>query len=583
MLGRNRLGTSSGRRQPTVLNGYVTLVAVAGLAVLGLALHEGWATFRQPSLALWVLVALAVGTEVAPVSSHPWLPNFHSSTTSTPFVLAVLAQWNGAAAVIAGAVSSALGDLTHRLPLKKVVFNVGQYSLMYGTMAVVYRALGGTQPFELSGWQVLALLVAGAAGALVNVLATRTVLVLDHPAPLPTALLHLVTMEAQSWAGELGIGIVVLLIAQRVPLLTLLLVLPLLPIHSAFQAAASAQARHAEADAARAEAESARAEAEAARAEAERARAEAEAASTEAEAARAGAEAGRAQAEQVAEERARLIEASGNLIRRMEEVDRQKDELLAAVSHELRTPASSILGVVRTLTQRADRFSSDQYLELLGLVLEQAEQLDRLIGQLLLAAKLQQPQFVADSTTLELVDVATLVRRAGQLAALTYPDRPVDVAAADGLPVRVDRRVVAQVLGNLIGNAAKHTPAGTPVWIELERRGSFAVIAVEDRGPGVSQQHRNEVFERFTQLDAAAELAKSAGGVGLGLYIARQLARAQGGEVLAVDPSRPDRGARFELRLPLAAPTPAPDAPPSGGLASGGGGRGRVAGGRAAP
>src|SRR6266536_4077563 len=337
MLGRNRLGTSSGRRQPTVLNGYVTLVAVAGLAVLGLALHEGWATFRQPSLALWVLVALAVGTEVAPVSSHPWLPNFHSSTTSTPFVLAVLAQWNGAAAVIAGAVSSALGDLTHRLPLKKVVFNVGQYSLMYGTMAVVYRALGGTPPFELSGWQVLALLVAGAAGALVNVLATRTVLVLDHPAPLPTALLHLVTMEAQSWAGELGIGIVVLLIAQRVPLLTLLL---LLPIPSAFQAAASAQARHAEADAARAEAESARAEAEAARAEAERARAEAEAASTEAEAARAGAEAGRAQAEQVAEERARLIEASGNLIRRMEEVDRQKDELLAAVSHELRTPAS---------------------------------------------------------------------------------------------------------------------------------------------------------------------------------------------------------------------------------------------------
>ena len=547
MLGRPRL------RVPSSLSGYVTVVAVAGLAVLAIALQQGWATFTQPSPALWVLTAVALATELAPVSDDLALPYALGRTTSTPFVIAVLAQWGGAPAVIVGAASTLVGDAVNRRSPRKLAFNLGQYSLMYGAMAVVYRALGAGQPFELGGRQVLALVLAGAAGAVVNVVATEVVCRLEPDTAPRATLPQVLSAEARSWAPELGIAIVVVLVSQRMPLLTPVLVLPLLPIRSAFRATADAQARRAEAEAARAEAEAAR-----------------------------------GHAEQIAEERARLIQTRNILIRSMKEVDHQKDELLASVTHELRTPASSILGVVRTLTQDPDRFSPPEYLELLGLVLEQAEQLDRLIGQLLLAARLEQPQFVADPTTLELVDAAALVRRAGQLAALTYPDRPVRVQECEGLAVRADRKVVAQVLANLVGNAAKHTPPGTPIWIDLERRANLAVLAVEDCGPGVPPQLRAQVFERFTQLRDAERQAGEGGGFGLGLYIARQLARAQGGEVLAVDPSRAGGGARFELRLPLVdadVPATAGGGGPAAqaGLPSPGGGRGRVAGGLPAP
>jgi signal transduction histidine kinase len=76
------------------------------------------------------------------------------------------------------------------------------------------------------------------------------------------------------------------------------------------------------------------------------------------------------------------------------------------------------------------------------------------------------------------------------------------------------------------------------------------VLAVEDSGPGVPPADRERIFERFTQLDSGA--TRRAGGVGLGLYIARQLADAQGGELRLADPAPPGQGARFELRLPMA-------------------------------
>jgi signal transduction histidine kinase len=106
------------------------------------------------------------------------------------------------------------------------------------------------------------------------------------------------------------------------------------------------------------------------------------------------------------------------------------------------------------------------------------------------------------------------------------------------------------VLGNLLDNAAKYSPNHRPVRLEATRLGGLAVLAVTDRGPGVSPADRERVLERFTQLDSGA--TRRAGGVGLGLYIARQLANAQGGELRCTDPVPPGQGARFELRLPLA-------------------------------
>jgi signal transduction histidine kinase len=540
MLGRLRFGA------PSRLDSYVAVVVAAGAAALGIAAVQGWRCFAEPSLGLWTLVALALLTEVTLVSNNPVLPHVQRRTTSAAFVIAVLAQWGGAPAVLLGAASSLVGDAAARRPPRKAAFNAAQYALLYGAMALVYRALGGVQPFELRPSGLLALGVGVAAGAAVNLLVAQLASRLERHNPSPTTVARILVGEVQSWAAELGIGVAAVLVAQRMPLLTVTLVLPLLPIHAAFRAVAEAQRRRAEAEAARAEAEAAR-----------------------------------GQAEQVAAERARLIEARERLIVRLRQLDRQKDELLARVSRELRTPASSILSMVRTLAQDPDRFSRQESLELLLLVMDQAQRLDGLIGQLLLAARLEQPQFDIDPATLELADAAVLARRAGQLAGLTYPDRPVEMRVADRLPVRVDRRMVSLIVGDLIGNAAKHTPPGTPIWIDLERRGGLAVLGVEDGGPGVPPELRATVFERFTQLDDdEGPQGESAGGIGLGLYIARQLARAQGGEVLATDPARPGGGARFELRFPLAAePDGGPGDPPAE-PPSAGGGRGRVAGSR---
>jgi signal transduction histidine kinase len=117
------------------------------------------------------------------------------------------------------------------------------------------------------------------------------------------------------------------------------------------------------------------------------------------------------------------------------------------------------------------------------------------------------------------------------------------------LPVRAAPEAVLQVLGNLLDNAAKYSPDHGPVRLEATRYGPMAVLAVEDTGPGVPAADRERIFERFTQLDSGA--TRRAGGVGLGLYIARQLAAGQDGELVVCDPALGGQGARFELRLPL--------------------------------
>jgi signal transduction histidine kinase len=531
MVGRRLMAIPPGRGKIRPLNVYMTAVSAAGLVVFGLALTHAAPAAGHAQAALWLLAALVLVLQAAPFSVQPWVGGVFS--TSSPFALAMLLGWGAGPATVALGLGTALGAMRLRQSPAKLLFNVGQQVLAIAAAGAVYRLLDGGRPFHFTSGQLLSFAAAGLAAVVVNIVLVRGAMALQGLAPFTSMRRN--RFDAWAAAIELGMAVVVLLIAQQVPWLLVVLAVALVaPIHVAARAALDADARRAEAETARAEAEGARSQAEAAQAEAEEARAEAEA--------------GRAAAEQVARERERLIDASNSLIRRLEEVDRHKDEMLAAVTHELRTPASSILGVARTLGQAGDRLSAEQQQQFLGLILEQAEQLDQLISQLLLAAKLQQPQFVADPTTRELTDLAELTRRAGQLATLTYPDRDVTVESGERLPVQVDRKVVAQILGNLVGNAATHTPPSTPIWIEAKRRGGLAVVAVQDRGPGVPVHERARVFERFTQLNGTETGPK--GGVGLGLYIARQLARAQGGEVLAVDPEE-EGGACFELRLPM--------------------------------
>jgi signal transduction histidine kinase len=189
------------------------------------------------------------------------------------------------------------------------------------------------------------------------------------------------------------------------------------------------------------------------------------------------------------------------------------------------------------------------------MAVRQGTRLKELIEQLLLAARFEQTG--REPAERPLVDAAALARDALAAARVAHPARELVLVAREALPVRAAPEAVLQVLNNLLDNAAKYAPDHCPVRLETTRRGPMAVLAVEDTGPGVPGADRERIFERFTQLDSGA--TRRGGGVGLGLYIARQLAQAQGGELLLADATPPGQGARFELRLPLADRTSPPD------------------------
>lgn len=221
--------------------------------------------------------------------------------------------------------------------------------------------------------------------------------------------------------------------------------------------------------------------------------------------------------------------------------------VLAMVAHELRSPLAVITGTLATLRQRKQQLSEPEREELLGLAITQAARLGRLIDQLLRAVTPTAPA----PTSVPIVDAVEIARDAARLATLAHPAQPFTLATdvVGALPVRADADSIHAVLTNLLDNAARHTPARTPVWMEAARRSRLAVLAVEDTGPGIPRALRGRIFAPFQQLQTDGQ---QAGGVGLGLYIARRLARAQSGDLVAVDPQRSPRGARFEFRLPVA-------------------------------
>ena len=144
------------------------------------------------------------------------------------------------------------------------------------------------------------------------------------------------------------------------------------------------------------------------------------------------------------------------------------------------------------------------------------------------------------------IDLAEIARRAAGLLGANAAARRVrlDAPALDeSLTAIGDYRRVLQILVNLIGNAIRHSPETGMVWIRAERDGASALIVVADQGHGIAPEDHERVFEKFARLEPAEP-----GGSGLGLYIARRLARAMGGDILL--DSGLGQGARFTLVVP---------------------------------
>jgi signal transduction histidine kinase len=473
---------------------YVALVCATALFTLaGLAprIDASRLTGAWPIIAIFG-VLLALG-EFLPIPIRHRNQTKLITVTST-FALAIVPVAGIALTVLVYVASSILAELIHRRALLKIAFNAAQYVLALGAAGAVYAAAGGTFGIAsgVTSRDLPAFLASAAVFALVNHVLVATVVALAAGTSVRASILSDLPLEFMSSALLIMLAPVALLVAEQSLYLVIALVSPLAAVYLASK--------------------------------------------------------GWADAEVATERQRRLTEQEQEVVRRLQEADRMKADLLATVTHELRSPLTTILGALQLLESRNRRLSPEQRLEFIRMGLLQGERLQRMIEQLLLAAKFERsPEAGGEVRRVEL-DASELVRQAAEEAQTRHHERDIMVQSNGALPVQVAHDAVSQVLANLIDNACKYSPKGQPVRLSGTRSNGHAVLAVEDCGPGVAPDDRERIFERFTQLDGSPE--DRGGGIGLGLYIARELARSQGGDLLVTEPTSTD-GARFELRLPL--------------------------------
>jgi signal transduction histidine kinase len=246
---------------------------------------------------------------------------------------------------------------------------------------------------------------------------------------------------------------------------------------------------------------------------------------------------------------ASLRDAHRRLHRQLAEVERAKlarDNMLAIVSHDLRSPLSAVLlGIAYVKRALAEGKALDSCGGVLDAIHRSADSMTRLVDDLLDAARIEAGRFTLERKEQRLVPILQDAVESGRLAAAS---RHIDIdfeAPAGKYVLHCDRQRVAQVLANLIGNAAKFSPEGARVRVRLREDGEWLCIEVRDWGPGIAPAHLPHIFSRYWQAADKAHL-----GTGLGLFIARTIVESHGGR-LEVE-SRLGEGSTFSVRLPRA-------------------------------
>ncbi|HEX3828266.1 MAG TPA: HAMP domain-containing sensor histidine kinase [Sporichthyaceae bacterium] len=218
---------------------------------------------------------------------------------------------------------------------------------------------------------------------------------------------------------------------------------------------------------------------------------------------------------------------------------------VADASHELRTPLTSIRGFAELYRQGA--VDGPEVARVMDRIESEAARMGLLVEDLLLLARLDQERPLVLSPVDLLLVAADVVHdaRAGS------PDHPTDLDVTGPPPIVLgDESRLRQVLHNLVSNAQRHTPPGTPIVVRVGVRDAVATVEVVDGGPGLPEYARHRIFERFYRTDTAR--GRDSGGAGLGLSIVAALVAAHSGAIDVVD--TPGGGATFRVRLPLLAP-----------------------------
>ena len=229
-------------------------------------------------------------------------------------------------------------------------------------------------------------------------------------------------------------------------------------------------------------------------------------------------------------------------ISKLRAFERQRTEFFSMASHEIRTPVTAILLQLDLALKQISRGDGTNTEAMLRKARQRTKALTALINDLLDISRLDAGKFALD---LEDLDLATVARQSVE----EYPsdeNHPIRIISSGGvLPVKGDPRRIVEVLENLLSNAVKYSPQGGAVTVEVGREKDRAVIRVRDEGLGVPEGERGQIFERFFRTS----VAKPYGGVGLGLYISREILARMGGEI-ELEPSN-GHGSVFRFSLPL--------------------------------
>jgi len=226
------------------------------------------------------------------------------------------------------------------------------------------------------------------------------------------------------------------------------------------------------------------------------------------------------------------------------EADMLMDEFVALISHELRTPLTSIIGYLE-LTLDDGNLTEEQrgYLDVVD---HNADRLLRLVDDLLFVAQLEAGQLEVRRGELDLAAVARqAVAEAQPRAAENGITLTFDADAA--VPLQADKGRMFRMLGNLVSNAIKFTPAGGDVHVSVSHLDEVAWLEVADSGIGIETDDQERLFERFFRTSSVVE--QHFPGTGLGLYIARVIVEAHGGSITVR--SEPGEGALFSVALPV--------------------------------
>lgn len=228
------------------------------------------------------------------------------------------------------------------------------------------------------------------------------------------------------------------------------------------------------------------------------------------------------------------------------ETEALRNALLSSISHDLRTPLTRIIGAANALIENDAEFVDSERQEFNHIVLDEAQRMSELTGKLLDMARLSSGKIILhrDWNAIEEIVGSALNRLDKHLK-----DRPVRTLLPDSLPLLwIDAVLIEQVLVNLIENAIKYSPPGSPIDVCGQAQDGYCRLTVSDYGPGIAQGQETQIFDKFYR--GVTESDQS--GVGLGLALCKAIIEAHGGVIQAGN--RAGKGAEFVMTLPLREP-----------------------------